>query len=92
MGIILRRVNLQGVSYCAESLMTPGSQQPFLKTLAQPFKGTGSQNQLWIHNLLLKRAKIFIFEKVLGANIFWTPRGMIPWGVSFFEPKSRITQ
>ena len=42
-GIILLRVNLPMVSYCTESLMTPASQQPFLKTFAQAFKGTVSQ-------------------------------------------------
>ena len=31
------------ISYCAESLMTPGSQEPFLNTFAQAFKGTVSQ-------------------------------------------------
>ena len=65
--------------------MTPGSQQPFLKTFEQAFKGAMSQNQLWIHiTVYYLRAKYFIFEKVLGVNFFLTPLGMIP-GDSVFS-------
>ena len=61
-GMILRKVNLPGVSYCTESFMTPESQQQFLKTFAQAFKGTVSLKKLWIHILLL-RVYIFHFWK-----------------------------
>ena len=67
--MILRRVNLPGVSYCTESLMTPGSQQLFLKTFAQAFKGIVSQNQLWIHILLLR------FEQSSRSELFFDSPG-----------------
>ena len=40
----------------------------------------------------IKGLNFSFLEKVLGVKFFLTPRGMIPRGVSFFEPKSRITQ
>ena len=42
-GMIPRRVNLLEVCNPGELLMTPGSQQPFLNTFAQAFKGTVAQ-------------------------------------------------
>ena len=72
-GFILHRVNLPGVSYCAESLMTMGSQQPFPKTFAQALKGTASQKQLWIHTLPLK-GYLFIFVKRSSIKFIFDPR------------------
>ena len=68
--------------------MTPGSQQPFFTTFAEAFLGTVSQKQLWIHFLQLYAT----MKKVLGFKFFLTPRGIIPRGVSFFEPKNRFSQ
>ena len=60
-GIILRWVNLPWVCYPRESLMTPGSQLPFLKTFAQALKGTVSQktNNKGLHFSFLLKMKFF---------------------------------
>ena len=79
----------RGVSYCAESLMTPGSQEPILTTFVQAFKGTVTIMDSYS---IFKGLLFFYFWKKFQDKIFLTPRGMIlvPRGVSFFEPKNRI--
>ena len=41
---------------------------------------------------VIKELHFSFLKKVLGQKYILTPRGMIPRGVSFFEPKNRITQ
>ena len=72
------RKHLPEVSYCAESLMTPGSRQPFLITFAQCHKNK--------YGLIFyrKRATIFILEKSSRTQNVLTPRGIM--GSQFFLP------
>ena len=66
--------------------MTPGSQQPFLKTFAQAFKGRVSQKQMWILSQL-KRATFCIFAKNPGQHFLFTPRNDTA-GSQFFQYES----
>ena len=85
--IILRRVNLSGVSYCTDAqsqslrgiilhrvnlpgVWDPGSQQLFLKTFAQAFKGILSHKWMLIFITLIKSYILHLCQKILGWNIF----------------------
>ena len=71
--VILRRAYLLGVSYCAESLMTPGSQQPFLPTFVQ-----ASVTKInVVHNFIFYFKKSCIFKKSSSIKTNFTPRGLI---------------
>ena len=58
-GIILHRVNLPGV-------WDPGSQQLFLKTFAQAFKGILSHKLMLIFITLIKSYILHLCQKILG--------------------------
>ena len=61
---------LLAVWYCTESLYTAPSQQPFLNTFAQAFKGTVAQKYKWILILLLKGYNFYLCTNVLGLHFF----------------------
>ena len=58
--------------------MTPGSQQPFLKTFAQAFTGTMSQ-KMWIRMLIIL-ATFCIFENSAWIKIVLTHWSMAQAG------------
>ena len=57
-------LNLPGVSYCAESIMTPGSQLPFLKLLHRPLQGQCHKKNLDSNSI--KELHFSLLKKVLG--------------------------
>ena len=82
---------LLAVWYCTESLYTATSQQPFLNTFAQAFKGTVAQKYKWILILLLKGYNFYLCTNVLGLHFFLTLCSMILCGVSIFYTKFWIS-
>ena len=70
---------------------TRGVSLKFLNCLHRPLKGQCHKNKCGII-FYYSLGYIFHFcTIVLGWNFILTPRGIIPWGVSFLEPKVRIT-
>ena len=69
----------------------PGSQQPFLNTFAQAFNGTVAKKINVDSYFTIKGLHFLSLQKTYRMNFCFYSWGMIPWGVSFFNTKIRIS-